>query len=158
MRAAVATSLYDWLMFLHILAGMVWLGGLATLVAFVSLVLRHDDPNELRRFTASLGVIGPAVLGPATIAVVGLGVWLVLDSDVWGFGQTWIVVALALFAVAFLVGAVFQSRSAIAAQRAAEAGDHLMATRELRHWAWGMRLILVLVVAVTWDMVFKPGL
>jgi hypothetical protein len=35
-------------------------------------------------------VIGPRVLAPATIAVVGFGVWLVLDSSAWDFGQLWI--------------------------------------------------------------------
>jgi hypothetical protein len=32
------------------------------------------------------------------------------------------------------------------------------AVRRLRQWAWGMRLILVLLLVVTLDMVAKPGL
>ena len=63
-----------------------------------------------------------------------------------------------LFGGAFVVGAAFQSRSAIDAQRAAEAGDNQEAARQLRRWSWGMRVILVLLVVAAWDMVFKPGL
>ena len=59
---------------------------------------------------------------------------------------------------AFVVGAVFQSRSAIGAQRAAEADNHGEAARQLTRWSWGMRVILLLLFAATWDMVFKPGL
>jgi hypothetical protein len=53
---------------------------------------------------------------------------------------------------------VFQSRTAIGAQRAADAGDDGEAARQLRRWSWGTRLILLLLVVASWDMVFKPGL
>lgn len=66
--------------------------------------------------------------------------------------------ALALFAAAFLIGAVFQSRAAIRAERAASAGDGGEAARQLTRWSWGMRLILLLLLVATWDMVVKPGL
>jgi hypothetical protein len=103
-------------------------------------------------------VIGPLVLAPATIAVAGFGAWLVLDNEAWDFGQTWIWVAVVLFVAAFVAGAAFQSRSAIGAQRAAAAGDAGEAARQLSRWSWGSRLILLLLVVATWDMVFKPGL
>jgi hypothetical protein len=91
------------------------------------------------------------------VAVVALGVWLVLDSDAWSFGQTWVWLALVLFGAAFFVGAAFQSRAAINAQRAADAGRHRQAARHLSRWAWGMRLIVLLLAVAAWDMVFKPG-
>jgi hypothetical protein len=43
-------------------------------------------------------------------------------------------------------------------QRSSTAGDHGEAARQLRRWAWGMRLILALLVVITWDMVAKPTL
>jgi hypothetical protein len=72
--------------------------------------------------------------------------------------QGWIVLALALFAAAFLFGAVFQSRAPILIQRAVDAGNSEEAARLLRRWAWGMRLILLLLVVITRDMVVKPTL
>lgn len=62
----------------------------------------------LNRFVTSLRMIGPRVLAPAMVVVVGLGIWMVVQSDAWGFGQTWVLLALALFAAVFLIGAVFQ--------------------------------------------------
>ena len=154
----VAAALYDWLMFLHILAAMVWVGGLLAVGVLATRVVRSGDRDAITSFVGNLRVIGPLVFAPAMVAVVGLGIWLVLDSDAWTFGQTWVWLALTLFAAAFLVGAVFQSRAAIGAGRAAAAGDHIEAARQLRCWTWGMGLILALLVVITWDMVIKPGL
>lgn len=154
----VAATLYDWLKFLHIVAAMVWVGGTVALSALATYIVRSGEREAIARFVGSLRFVGPLTLAPATLAVVGLGIWLVVDSDAWDFGQTWIWLALALFAAAFLVGAAFQSRAAIGAQRAAAAGNDGEAARQLRRWSWGSRVILVLLVLATWDMVFKPGL
>jgi uncharacterized membrane protein len=154
----IAAALYDWLLFLHILAAMVWVGGAAALTVLGTHVVRRGDPDAVARFIGSLRVVGPAVLAPAVAALLGFGIWLVIDSDAWDFGQTWIVLALAVFAAAFVVGAAFQSRAAIRGERAAAAGDHSEALSQLHRWAWGMGLILVLLVVATWDMVIKPGL
>jgi len=94
------------------------------------------------RFVRSLRLIG-LLFDPAMVFVLGLGIWMVIDSDAWTFGQGWVRLALGLFAVAFVVGALFQSRAAIFAQRAVDAGDQGEATRQLRRWSWGIRLILL---------------
>ena len=154
----VAFSLYDWLLFLHIVAAMVWVGGLVALVAFGTHALRSGDRDAVARFVGSLRVVGPFVLAPASSLVLAFGIWLVIDSPAWGFGQTWIWLALALVTAAVLVGALVLGRSALAAERAVKAGDHAEAATQLRRWSWGIRLILLLLVVATWDMVFKPGL
>jgi len=154
----IAAEVYDWLLFLHILAAMVWVGGAVLLGAVVTRVLRGRDPGAVDRFVADLRAIGPRVLAPATVAVVGLGVWLVLESTAWDFGQLWVQLGLGLFAAAFVVGAAHQSRTAIGAERAAAQGDHEEALRQLIRWSWGYRLIVLLLVVATWDMSVKPGL
>jgi len=150
-------SLNDWLMFLHVLAAMVWVGGLVALNAFGVLALRAGDRDAVARFIGSFRAVGPFVLMPAAIAVLVFGVWMVLVDEAWTFEQTWIWLAVALLVAAVLVGAVFLSRAALAAQRAVDAGDLVQATRQLRRWSWGIRLIILLLVVATWDMVFKPG-
>src|SRR3954452_7158550 len=150
--------LYDWLLFLHIVAAMIWVGGAVMVGALATPGLHTRDPDSVVRFIGNLRVLGPMVLAPATVAVVGFGVWMVLNSGAWGFGQFWVQLAVGLFAAAFLVGAAHQSRAAIAAERAAARGDAGEAARHLRRWAYGMALIVGLLVVATWDMVFKPGL
>jgi uncharacterized membrane protein len=137
---------------------MIWFGGVVSLTVLAGHTLRSGEPDAITRFAKSLRVVGPLTLAPATVAVLALGIGLVLDSDGWHFAQSWLVLALALFALAFLIGAAFQSRAAIRAQRAAEIRDRDEAAHQLRRWSWGMRLILLLLLIVSWDMVAKPGL
>jgi uncharacterized membrane protein len=151
-------TLYEWLLLGHLLAGMVWVGGGVTLAALAVATLRAGDPRSVARFVGSLRVLGPAVLAPATVAVLGLGVWLVLNSPAWTFSQGWVTLALVLVVAAIAVGAGHQSRVAINAQRAVDRDDHAEARRQLVRWTWGYAAIVVLLVAIAWDMVFKPGL
>jgi len=151
-------TLSDWLLFLHVLAAMVWVGGGVMLAVLAARVVRDPDPGAVGRFTGSLRVLGPLVLAPATVAVLGLGMWLVVDSEAWDFGQLWVQLGLGLFVAAFLVGAVWQSRSALAATRAAGREDDAEARRQLRWWLAGYWLIVALLVVAVWDMTTKPGL
>jgi uncharacterized membrane protein len=149
-------ALYDWLMFGHVLAAMVWLGGSAVLGLLAAQTLRQKEPGSLARFAATIGFVGPRLIAPAAVLVAGLGVWLVLDSREWEFGQLWIDLAVGLFAAVFVIGAGFQSRAAIGAQRAIADGDTARAARQVRRWAWGALAILCLLVLITWDMTVKP--
>ena len=151
-------TLYGWLLFLHVLAAMVWVGGGIMLAVLAARVLGDPDPSAVGRFTGSLRVLGPLVLAPATVAVLGLGIGLVVDTEAWDFGQLWVQLGLGLFAAAFLVGAAWQSRSALAATRAAAHEDDSEVRRQLRRWLAGYWLIVTLLVVAVWDMTTKPGL
>ena len=150
-------TLHEWLVFLHVLSAMVWVGGLVALIAFGTYVIRTGEDVAVARFISSLRVVGPLVLSPAAGLVLVLGIWMVVDDDAWSFGQTWIWLSLVLVAAAILVGAVFLSRTTLAAERAAKAGDQVGARQLLRRWSWGIMLILLLLVVTTWAMFFKPG-
>jgi uncharacterized membrane protein len=154
----LGTDFYDWLLFLHIIGVALWLGGLVVVSVFGTLVLHSRDVELVGRFTGSLRIVGPTILGPSMLAVLAFGIWLVVRSDAWNFGQAWVIAGLGLFAAAFLIGVALQARAAIGAQRAAERDDHDEALRQLRRWIWGMRAIAILLVAPAWDMVAKPGL
>src|SRR5438067_1598454 len=136
---------------------MVWVGGAVLLGAMATRVVRARDADQVGRFVGTLNVLGPRVLAPATIAVLGLGIWMVLNSAAWDFSQEWVQLALGLFAGAGLIGAAHQSRAAINADRATQRGDHAEALRQLTRWSVGYWVILVILVVAVWDMVMKPG-
>ena len=137
---------------------MLWFGGAITLSALSYQLVRTGDADAVAHFLGSLRVIGPAVLAPGPLVLLATGIWSVTRNDAWGFGQSWVWLALALLGAAFVFGAAFQSRVAINAQRAAAAGNGDEAVRLLARWTLGSILILVLLLVATWDMVFKPGL
>src|SRR4051812_39999498 len=95
-------ALYDWLLLLHILAAMFWVGGITVVGAFAVRILRSKETGATAGFLGSLRVIGPIVLAPAPVLLLGMGIWMVAKQ--WDFGQTWITLAFALFIVAFLIG------------------------------------------------------
>jgi uncharacterized membrane protein len=76
----IAAGLYEWLLLLHIVAAMAWVGGAILLGALATLVVRGREPEAVARFVRTLRLIGPRVLAPATVAVIGLGVWMVLRA------------------------------------------------------------------------------
>jgi putative copper export protein len=158
MTFVAAQTLYNWLLFLHVLAAMIWVGGGLMLAVTAAQALHDPEPGAVGRFTGTLRVVGPLTLAPATVVVLGLGIGLVADTDEWDFGQLWVQLGLGLFAGAFLIGAVHQSRTAIAATRAAERADEGEARRQLKRWSLGYCLIVVLLIVAAWDMTTKPGL
>jgi hypothetical protein len=50
----VIAELTDWLLYLHILGAIVWLGGLVMLSLLATLVLRSRDGEAVTRFVGSL--------------------------------------------------------------------------------------------------------
>jgi uncharacterized membrane protein len=153
-----AVTLYDWLLFGHVLAAMVWVGGALLLSLLAWQALRSTDEQAVDRFVVNLRVIGPRVFAPSVVLLLAFGIWMVLDSSAWDFDQTWLQIGMGLFAAAFLIGVVFLSQTAIRAERAVTRHDHADAVRHLRLWSRAYTLVLVLLIGATWVMVTKPGL
>jgi uncharacterized membrane protein len=150
-------ELHGWLVFIHVVAAMVWVGGAAVLSSSAIWALRQPEPGAVARFVRSLRVTGPIVFAPAPALLVAAGVWMVVDDDAWAWDQAWIRLGLGMFAAAFLVGAGYTGRAVAAAGRAVAAGDDVEAARQLRRWASGALVVLGLLLVATWGMVFKPG-
>jgi uncharacterized membrane protein len=153
----LAVTGYQWLVFGHVLAAMVWVGGAVLLDVLALQALRSGDSDVVTRFFATFRVIGPRVFGPSVVLLLTLGIWLVIDSDGWAFDQGWIRLGIGLVVAAFGVGG-YVSRAAAVAERASARGDHVDMVRHLRRWSWGFQLVLLLLVVATWDMVTKPVL
>jgi len=150
-------NLHSWLVFGHILGAMAWLGGGLVLALMGVRVRRSSDLASYREFAGTLGYVGPRVLMPGVVAVLVFGLWMVLESEAWDFSQLWIQIAIGLFAVAFVIGALYLSRVGIALSRAASAD--VAAQRQLvDRWLTGYGVVLLILLVAVWDMVFKPGL
>lgn len=147
-------TLHPWLLLGHILAGMIWLGGGMMLVFVACRARASADPAAIPDFGRSLSYLGPRALAPAVIGVLVFGVALVVDGG-GDFGQAWVLIALGLFVLAFLIGAVYLSQVGRQLERSG-AGDPATARRLLDRWLAGYGVVLVLLVLSLADMVFKP--
>jgi uncharacterized membrane protein len=153
-------NLDPWLKLGHILGAIVWLGGGFALSIVGSRARASNDPRVVQEFARTLSYVGPRVMTPAVIGTIVFGVALVLTSAAWDFGQLWVLIGLGLFVVAFAIGVGYLSRIGIRLGHLADAplpsldeANHL-----LSRWIVAYRVVLVLLVVVVWDMVFKPGL
>ena len=152
-------DLEAWLHLLHVLAAMVWVGGGVTLSVMALHARSASDPRPMASFARLLPYIGIRVLMPSVVIVLITGVWMVLAGTEFTFSQTWVLLGLGLFAVAFLVGAVYMSRIGIQLDRAAQAESGAMHLRGLLdRWIAGYAVVLLILIVAVWDMVVKPGL
>ena len=147
-----------WVHLAHVAGAIVWLGG-GVMLSLVGLRARRSgDLAVLREFARNLSYIGLRALTPAVILVLLSGIGLVLLNSEFNFTQLWVLLALAGFVVAFLIGAVYLSRSALQLERAvSQNADLQAASQALRRWLVGYGLVLIVLVFVLWDMIFKPG-
>jgi hypothetical protein len=107
----------------------------------------------------TLSYVGLRVLMPAVIAVLVFGVWMVLAFLAWQFTQLWILLALGEFAIAFVIGAVYLSRIALALDKLTAMDFDLETARDLlNRWIVGYQIVLIVLIFAVWDMVFKPGI
>jgi uncharacterized membrane protein len=149
----------DWLLLAHIAGAMVWVGGGLTLSVIGIRTKGTGDLTVIREFSRTLSFVGLRVFTPAVLVVLASGVWIVLAGS-GDFTQLWILLALGGFAVAFLIGAVYLSRTAIGLDRVANQPDASSATAAdaLQRWITGYWVVLAVLAFTVWDMVFKPSL
>ncbi|HET8776775.1 MAG TPA: DUF2269 family protein [Candidatus Limnocylindria bacterium] len=149
-------NVYQWLLLGHILSAMVWLGGGLMLVFVARRARASDRPGAIADFGQSLSYLGPRLLAPAVVGVIVFGVSMVLVSSAWDFGQAWILIAIGLFAIAFVVGAVYLSRIGIQLGRT-DGPDAAASSSLLDRWLLGYAVVLAVLLLALADMIFKPG-
>jgi uncharacterized membrane protein len=151
-------TLDPWLQLVHVAGAIVWVGGGFMLSLLGRRARQSGDLAVIGDFARALSYLGLRVFMPAVLVVLVSGVWLVLISSEWNFTQLWVLLALGAFVVAFLVGAIYLSRSATELERAATGGTDLQAARQaLDRWIVGYVVVLIILTFVLWDMIFKPG-
>src|SRR5256885_8188100 len=127
-----AIDMVSWLLFVHVLSAMVWLGGGLTLMLAGFRARSSSRPEAAAEFAGTVPFVGLRVLMPAVVLLLVTGVWQVLASSAWSFSQLWVRLALGLFVLPFLVGAVYLSplgnrlSRATAAYRLASRGAALL--------------------------------
>jgi hypothetical protein len=123
---------YDWLLFLHLIAAFL----LAVTLVMYSAVALGAASSPRMMFVADrcwdVGGLGTLIFG----------IWLALNVDQYDFFDGWILLAIALWFVATGLGQSLQRRFAAEDLRAVYA----------MHW---IRTVVVLALLVT--MVWKPG-
>jgi len=144
---------YEFLLFVHITAAVVWLGGAFTFQMYGFVVRRGGDPEEMARFAGRAGSLAERMFVPASIVVILAGIGLMIDGN-WDWDQLWVIFALVTFAASFLTGVLVISPIA---KRIPVAGPTTPAGQELIERLFTiLRIDLAFMYAIVFAMVVKP--
>jgi uncharacterized membrane protein len=151
---------YSWLVFVHILAAITWVGGAILLNVLNTRSIRADDPARLATAAKETEWVGTRIIAPTTVVLLAMGITMVAVNEAWTIGQLWIILALVLFGLTFATGAFFLGPEA---GRIARLVDERGVSdpevrRRLRRVVLVGRVDLITLIVVVWDMVVKPGL
>lgn len=150
-------NLYLLFVYIHILAAIAWVGGAFILNLLGTRVARSSDPEELPRLGRQIEFFGLRYFLPISIIVFVAGVVLVTQR--WSFSQTWISVAMLLWLVSVLLGALyigprskkvaemFETQGATSPQARAASARLFMVSR----------IDVLIFLVIVGLMVWKPG-
>jgi uncharacterized membrane protein len=96
-------SWYEFLLFVHVVGAVVWLGGSFFSQAYGVVVRRGGDPREMAAFAGRASRLAERLFVPASLLVLLAGIGLMVEGS-WQWGQLWVVFALVTFAASFVTG------------------------------------------------------
>ncbi len=148
---------YEFLLLLHVLVVIVWLGAGFTMDLLFMRAEGTGDPQELGKMGQLQEWLVPRLFIPASLATLVSGI-LVMWEGPWGFGDVWISIGLAGWVASFGVGILFLKPQA---ERMKElVAQYGPASIELRRHARRLgvvaRVQLLALFLVVADMVLKP--
>ena len=103
---------YTFLLFAHVSLAVIWVGGGMMMQLFGVRATMSGDPSRMASFGEDVKWIADRVFIAASLLAFVSGILLVIESDFYGFGDDWIVIALALYATTFLAGLLFSGKVA----------------------------------------------
>ena len=143
------------LLFLHVAAAIIWVGGGLMVQFFGIRAGMSGDPARLGALGEDIEWIAKRVFIPSSVGAFLTGILLVVESDFYGFGDDWIVMGLLLYATTFLAGLLFLGPESgrigeLMEHRSPEGGPRMLRLMMF------VRLDLVLLFAIVYVMTVKP--
>ena len=148
--------LYEWLLALHILAAVTWVGGGITGQVLASRMRR--DPDRLAKTALDLEWVGTHVYLPASLVLLFAGIFLVIEGQ-WGFTTPWVLIGLIGWGLTIVTGAGFLGPETKRLHAAMEQKglDDPTVTAGINRIFVISRIDLVVLLLVVIDMAVKPG-
>jgi uncharacterized membrane protein len=150
-------TMYEILVFLHVLSAVIWVGGAITGQLLAVQISRSDDPADLPKYARQIAVLGNRLFLPAALVIIVTGV--VMTIQAYSFEQLWIAVAIVLWVLSAALGAVYVGPRIAQATKLfdAEGPTSEAGRQKLNQVLLAARLELLSFLVIIGLMVFKPG-
>ena len=151
-------SSYELLLFVHVLAAVVWIGGALSLQLLAIRAERSPDGGRVANIATEAEWVGSRIFLPASIVLLLAGIGLTLEGD-WGFTTLWVLLGLIAYGLSALTGSLFLGpESGRIGKMIAEVGpqDPEVIARIKRIFLVS-RIELVVLLFIVFDMTVKPG-
>jgi uncharacterized membrane protein len=157
-------SLYEWLLFLHVLAAFTLIAAIVLYTYLIVASLSVDRPGDVVR-TFRMATLGDVLSGVGSLGTLAFGIWLALEVDGYKLWDGWIIAAFVLWATSggFVDRGARHYRRVRARAKAllgegrdepsSELSALLTSPRVLVLHSLGVVLTLLLLL----DMIWKPG-
>jgi uncharacterized membrane protein len=96
---------YELVKYIHIVCAITWVGGAAFAQLLALRVTRSPDQTELPKLARHIEYLATRVFIPVSIVLFVAGV--IMTTQRWAFQQTWISIAIVLWLVSVLTGAIY---------------------------------------------------
>lgn len=152
-------TIYTLFKFVHVLAVIVWVGGLTTIALITARLGREQDRSAQAAMSRQTAFLGQIVIGPSAGVTLIAGIVMVVDSGI-GFDTLWIVWGLVGVVVSMGLGATVLRKAGEQLNElapTAEPGDPRVVALQSQLRVTGL-FNLLLLVSVVAMMVFKPTL
>jgi uncharacterized membrane protein len=93
----------NWILFFHIIAVIVWMGGSIYVEALMAAVGRTEDESGLVGVFRKVGATNRRLFNIAGIATIVTGFWLVFVVPGWEFESVWITVGILVATIAVVI-------------------------------------------------------
>ncbi len=151
-------SRYEIWKFLHVIAAMIWVGGSIVLIVLSARASATKDPSESGRIGQLALWVGTRIFAPVSALVLILGIVMVLDGP-WEFSDAWIGLGLlGIILTAGIGNGILGPNGRKIGPAMMQRGPQDPVTQRLvkRQRVFSI-LNAVLLIAVVFDMVVKPG-
>jgi uncharacterized membrane protein len=146
-------SWYEFLLFVHVSAAAVWLGGGFIFQAYGVAVRNAGDAGEMATFAGRASRVGERIFVPASLLLLLAGIGLMIEGS-WEWSQLWVVFALVVFAGSFFSGLL---HIAPMGKRIEQVGATSLEGQELiRKIFVSLRIELLFLYAIAFAMTVKP--
>ncbi len=151
--------MYDFLLTVHILAALVWVGGGISMHILGRRVLKRGDAEEIYKFSAEVNVIGMRIYAPTSLILLVAGILLVNEAG-YDFSQLWITLAFVGWIISFIIGVGYYGPQdkKLQALVAADGPTASGAVENVRQALMVNSIEILILTLVVVDMTIKPGL